>query len=123
MKRRSFINAIGGAIIGTAIALRLPDVLVPVKPFLAEPRITFQAMYDAYQKAMSESGEPYAILLSPKSLNDAYSFGSRSIFPPRDYYEPRYMHFQNATVTDSPDVQDDVIQVLVGSETKEFYFV
>lgn len=123
MNRRTFSNLIASAIIGTAIALRLPDTIAPLNHLLAEPKITFKAMYDAYQKAMAECGEPHAMLLSPKSLDDAYSFGSRSVFPPRDYYEPRYMHFQNATVTDSPEIPEGVIQVLAGTETKEYYFV
>jgi hypothetical protein len=44
MNRRSFIQILGSAVLGTAIALKIPDVLVPTTSFM-EP------IYKACQNA------------------------------------------------------------------------
>lgn len=51
--RRGFFKAIGGAILGTAIALQLPDILIP-KPIIFSPH---QAAYNMHQMRMKELGQ------------------------------------------------------------------
>lgn len=129
MRRRTFINYIGSAIIGTAIALRLPDGLVPLNHLTERPRISFQMLLDAYNKAReSGDGIPYLVILGTQSLRDASEAASvymRTAYTPArpdDEYSP-YFHFMDTVVTDDPETPDDVIQVHSRNGViKEYYF-
>lgn len=60
MNRRSFFNKLGAAILGTAIALKLPDSIVPKVPELPKHpgAISFKMLNDAYNRALLGSKEP-----------------------------------------------------------------
>lgn len=77
MRRRTFINYIGSAIIGTAIALRLPDTIAPLNHLLEPPAITYQALAEAYEKACQGPDSPALMFLNPKTHRAA-----RAMFEP-----------------------------------------
>jgi hypothetical protein len=130
MRRRTFINFIGSAIIGTAIALKLPDGLVPLNHLSERPRISFKAMQQAH--FMSTGGgrdEPNIMLVSKGTLGDIRELMSLDHLPygnepaPPPFGSP-YIYFQNALVIDQPQILDDVIQVHTRKgAVKEFYFI
>lgn len=87
MNRRKFINFLGSAIIGTAIALNLPETIAPVKeaitwsknnfsywdnainPNACAGPITFSMMEKAYKKAIEGNAEPQYIYLPQKAAD------------------------------------------------------
>lgn len=126
MKRRTFINFIGSAIIGTAIALRLPDGLVPLNHLTERPRISFQALTDAYNKAKESEEEPCILLLSKSSMGDARDMmrvGTAQLYNATNgEISTPFFHFRDTTVIDW-EIPDDVIQVHSRNGViKEFYF-
>lgn len=67
MNRRFFTNFIGSAIIGTAIALKIPDSLVP-KHVEPDPiKLTFAALDEAYKKCCRGALEPDMLVLHPQA--------------------------------------------------------
>lgn len=121
MIRRTFLNAIGGAIIGTAIALRLPDVIAPLNHLCERPKITYKAMMDAYNLALETCGEPHTMLVGTPAFVDYDDlFTEKARQPDQGVWLRRH---QNAIVVDDPKIPDDVIQVhTLSGKVKEFYF-
>jgi hypothetical protein len=61
LNRRSFFKAIGKAVLGTAIALKIPDSIIP-QTILPEPIkqnvVTFKQLNDLYNKCINEGNNP-----------------------------------------------------------------
>lgn len=126
MNRQRFINFIAPAIIGTAIALKLPDGLVPLNHLTERPRITFAALMDAYNKAKESGEEPCVLLLSKPSMDDARDMmrgGTARLYNATNgEFSTPFFHFRDATVIDW-EIPDDVIQVHSRNGViKEYYF-
>jgi hypothetical protein len=67
MFRRTFFKSLGAAILGTAIALKLPDNLVPQGPKLPDVNpngvITWSMLEKAYNDCKNRSPEPNIIMV------------------------------------------------------------
>lgn len=127
MRRRTFFNALGGAIIGTAIMLKLPESIAPVKSFLASPQITFFAMLDAYHKACLAGEEPVTILLSEKTLDDARELMDEHrtfrVSPSPGPWNHEWINFQNAVVVSEDGIADnEIITHSFDGRKRGFYF-
>ncbi len=125
MHRRSFFNALGSAIIGTAIMLRLPESIAPVKSFLASPRISFLAMMDACHKASLAGEEPVTILLSEKTLKDAHMLmeGHKRFETGAGPWHHNWLNFQNAVVVSEDGIADnEIVTHSFDGRKREFYF-
>lgn len=72
MNRRRFLNLIGSTIIGTAIALGVPDIIIP-KIIIEKTKITFQALAEAYQSCGFGKEEPDMIRVSLEAYRDVAS--------------------------------------------------
>lgn len=70
MNRRGFLNTLNAAIIGTVIALKIPESLVPLNKMIREPEITFSALNEAYDDCREKFGEPQEIVLHEKAYDD-----------------------------------------------------
>lgn len=84
INRRTFLNSIGTAILGTAIALRIPDILIPKLP---SPEFYPQAIEDWFftksplytylkEKAIQD------LELDPYSGEVRFSYSDRLLFKP-----------------------------------------
>lgn len=125
MNRRWFLESIGSAIIGTAIMLRLPESIAPVKSFLASPRITFFAMMDAYRSATLAGEEPVTILLSEKTLKDAHTLleGHMRFETGAGPWHHNWLNFQNAVVVSEDGIADnEIVTHSFDGRKREFYF-
>lgn len=72
MNRRSFFNFLGSAVIGTVIALKLPDSIAPIKILVEKTKITFAALDEAYRKCCIEDKEPNLILVSVNTFREVH---------------------------------------------------
>lgn len=80
MNRRNFFNFLGAATLGTIIALKLPDTIAPIKLCVEKPRITFQALQEAYYDATNKGGvNPFKIILNPKDFLDAWNLAKKQM--------------------------------------------
>lgn len=75
MNRRSFFNFLGSAVIGTVIALKLPDSIAPLNKFISNSGvITYEKLLEAYNRCKNQFGEPSSIIVSRKNYNKLTEF-------------------------------------------------
>ncbi len=126
MNRRKFFNFLGSAVIGTVIALKLPDAIAPLNNLIRERGISFQALYEAYQDCVNKIGEPTSIVISKKNYERIHQ-----MFEPQyrfDNAEAQHLVFQNAIIQsiDSVAVEEDEFIVFAGkyrNHAKKYSFV
>ena len=71
MNRRTFFNGLGAAIIGTVIALKVPSSISGIESIFSKPKITFNALMEAYLKCCKGNTSPNEIVLHPNTFEDA----------------------------------------------------
>lgn len=66
LNRRTFFKSIGAAILGTAIALKIPDNLIPSIPEIKYPEgvITWSMMERAFEKIKNQYKEPSIVIVN-----------------------------------------------------------
>jgi hypothetical protein len=122
LNRRTFFKSIGAAVLGTAIALRLPDSIVPILD-IVKTRITYNALREAYINCMRGSNEPNLIIVSDKTLVDIHDmFAYYYRYPIMTEYGG--IKFMGATIIRNKmfNQPDNEIQVLGGYKDGRFYF-
>ena len=70
MNRRKFFNILGSAVIGTVIALKIPENIAPIK-FLERSKecISFDQLNEMYNDCLRKFGEPSYIVLHESKFN------------------------------------------------------
>lgn len=68
VNRRSFFQSLGAAILGTAIALKIPDSLIPQRPILPDATIggitTWSMLEREFNKIRLQNSEPSIIIVN-----------------------------------------------------------
>ena len=72
MNRRFFLKAIGSSILGAAIALKIPETLIPRIAEIKDRNsyITFEMLDDSYNKAMLGTKEPDFFIVNRGQLRE-----------------------------------------------------
>jgi hypothetical protein len=123
MNRRSFFNFLDSAVIGTVIALKLPDSIAPLNNLIKQPKITFSAVMEAYNDCREKYGEPRMILLKKKTYTEFLELAKpelKSTKEQTDKAEGEYLRFRNAVVlpTDDSSVGETELRLI---PTKHFH--
>lgn len=97
MNRRKFFNMLGAATLGTIIALKIPETIAPINNWINKPKITFAALYKAYNNCRVGNLEPKEILLHPSTFCEAINLINNSTNP-MFVSENNWPKFMNAEI-------------------------
>lgn len=109
MFRRTFLKSIGTAILGTAIALKIPDSLVP-KMIIEKSKMTFRAIIEAYQSCSFGAEEPTEIWVNRKTYSNIAEMIVNS-GQPLYMTEANGIRFFNAQISSMRHLEDSEIHV------------
>ena len=93
MIRRTFLQTLGVAVLGTIIALKLPETIAPLNKALEKAKISFTALDTAYRKCCIDNIEPNLIIVSPNTYADIYN-----LLGPYPYADEHGIIFYNARI-------------------------
>lgn len=100
LNRRSFFKSLGAAVLGTAIALRLPDSIIPITKIPEPNKVpvpTFKQLNELYESCRQYGEEPEYIIFSVDMLNAVEDMIDSNIIRydnwPRDIRPDENMNF------------------------------